>query len=117
MDYSIVATNERRKNLGESQTPWENKAHPLYFNQARICSSLVGEGQGTADAEDAGGIGVGGDGLQVQGDTGGDVRGNSDALGDRGGGGGDGAGVGTSDQSGAQVSGLIVDVDSPYLWI
>lgn len=114
MDYSIVATNERNEPWEKSQTHPFNVIPLWVVNQAeRLCSRLVGEGQGTVDAEDAGGIGVGGDGLEGQGDTGGDVRGDGDALGDGGGGGGNGAGVGTSDQTGAQVSGLIVDVDSP----
>lgn len=100
---------------GSRRHPKTKKYHPLYANQARAFSSLVGEGQGTADAENAGRITISGNGLEVQGDTGGDVRGDGDALGDRGGSDGNGAGVGTSDQSGAQVKSLIVDVDSPYL--
>jgi len=75
---------------------------------------LVGEGQRARDAEELGVSAVGGNGLEGERDTGGNIRWNVNAVGHSVDSGGNGARVGAVAKSSAQISGLVVDVDTPY---
>ena len=93
------------------------KKKEILLSSILQCSkdALRGEGQRSRDAENFGAILVGGRGLEVDRDTRGDVAGNGDAVSDVSGSDGDGARVSTSGQSGAEITRVAVDVDSPWL--
>lgn len=74
---------------------------------------LVGECQRAGNAEESLAISVRGNGLETKLDTSGNVRGNSDASGNRLDGGGNGAWVCSSYEGIAQVRGAVVNVDTP----
>jgi hypothetical protein len=79
----------------------------------KSCGHLVGEGQRARDAEKLGASVVGGNSLEGERDTSGDIRWNLNAVGHSVDIGGNGA-RGAVAKSSAQISGLVVDVDTPY---